>query len=177
MIQNLHTEFLQLIETRRSVRAFSSKPVPPDVLNAILRAGTFAPTGGGRQSPIIVAVTTQETRDRIAKYNAAVMHSQSDPYYGAPVIVLVLADPSSATFVEDGSCVLENMMLAAHALGLGSVWVHREREIFDSADGKELLHTWGLPETLRGVGSIALGYASAPPTPAAPRKENYAIIV
>lgn len=73
--------------------------------------------------------------------------------------------------------VLENLMLAAHAEGLGSVWVNREREIFDSPDGKALLRDWGLPETLRGVGAIALGYAAVPAPEAAPRKENYIVHV
>lgn len=97
------------------------------------------------------------------------------PYYGAPTVVLVLADPKASTFVEDGSCVLENMMLASHACGLGSVWIHREREIFDSEDGKALLREWGLPEALRGVGSIALGYPAADPAPRSPRKDGYIV--
>lgn len=177
MNTTLQIEFLKLIETRRSIRAYEPTPVPENLLQSILRAGMYAPTGGGRQSPTIVAITSKEVRDQLSAYNAKVMHTQSDPYYGAPVILVVLADPKSSTFVEDGSCVLENMMLAAHAMGLGSVWVHREREIFDSEEGKALLRTWGLDQTLRGVGSIALGYAAAPASPAAPRKENYAIIV
>lgn len=101
--------------------------------------------------------------------------SANDPYYGAPVIVLALADPSVNTFIEDGACVLENMMLEAHALGLASVWVHREREIFDSGEGKALLRKWGLGETLRGIGSIALGYAAVDLPKAAPRKEGYIV--
>lgn len=105
------------------------------------------------------------------------MGKETDPYYGAPAIVLVLANPEIGTFVEDASCVLENMMLAAASLGLGSVWVNRERQIFDSERGKELLREWGLPERLRGVGSIALGYAAAPLSEAAKRKENYIIKV
>lgn len=105
------------------------------------------------------------------------MGKDTDPYYGAPVLVLALADPASSTWVEDASCALENMMLAAHALGLGSVWVHREREIFDSEAGKALLRAWGLPETLRGVGSIALGYASGPAPAPAPRKDGYIVRV
>ena len=101
--------------------------------------------------------------------------SANDPYYGAPVIVLALADPSANTFIEDGACVLENMMLEAHALGLASVWVHREREIFDSGEGKALLRKWGLSETLCGIGSIALGYAAVDLPKAAPRKEGYIV--
>ena len=103
------------------------------------------------------------------------MGSSTDPYYGAPVVVLILADGSASTFVEDGSCVLENMMLAAHVLGLGTVWVHREREIFDSESGKALLREWKLPETLRGVGAIALGYPAQGSRPTAARKQNYII--
>ena len=96
----------------------------------MLEAGTYAPTGGGRQSPVIVAVKDAAYREEIARLNAEVMGKDIDPYYGAPIVIIVLADGKANTFVEDGSCVLENMMIAAHALGLGSVWVHREREIF-----------------------------------------------
>ncbi len=170
-------EVLQTIKLRRSVRAFKPDTVPQELLDAVLDAGTYAPTGGGRQSPTIVAVTTPEYRKEIAKLNADVMNKDCDPYYGAPIVVLVLAEGTASTFVEDGSCVLENMMLAAYSLGLGTVWVHREREIFDSEQGKALLREWGLPETLRGVGAIALGYPSAPTPSAAARKDGYVHIV
>ncbi|HIS20622.1 MAG TPA: nitroreductase [Candidatus Spyradocola merdavium] len=173
----MKTEFLDMLLTRRSVRAYKPDPVPEALLEEVLRAGTYAPTGGGRQSPVLVAVTDKAARDEISRLNAAVMGKDTDPYYGAPVLVLALADPASSTWVEDASCALENMMLAAHALGLGSVWVHREREIFDSEAGKALLRAWGLPETLRGVGSIALGYASGPAPAPAPRKDGYIVRV
>ena len=132
-------------------------------------------TGGGHQSPTIIAITDPKYRREIAKLNAEVMGSNTDPYYGAPVVILVLADGSASTFVEDGSCVLENMMLAAHALGLGTVWVHREREIFDSESGKALLREWKLPETLRGVGAVALGYPAREASQPAARKQNYIV--
>lgn len=173
----MKTEFLDMLLTRRSVRAYKPDPVPEALLEEVLRAGTYAPTGGGRQSPVLVAVTDKAARDEISRLNAAVMGKDTDPYYGAPVLVLALADPASSTWVEDASCALENMMLAAHALGLGSVWVHREREIFDSEAGKALLRAWGLPETLRGVGAIALGYASGPAPAPAPRKDGYIVRV
>ncbi len=173
----MKTEVLDMLLTRRSVRAYKPDPVPTALLEEVLRAGTYAPTGGGRQSPVLVAVTDKAARDEISRLNAAVMGKDTDPYYGAPVLVLALADPASSTWVEDASCALENMMLAAHALGLGSVWVHREREIFDSEAGKALLRAWGLPETLRGVGSIALGYASGPAPAPAPRKDGYIVRV
>lgn len=171
------TDFLTLIKTRRSIREFKPDAVPAEALDAVLEAGTYAPTGGGRQSPTIIAVTTPDYRRRLSELNAAIMGTDTDPYYGAPIIILVLAEGSAKTFVEDGSCVLENMLLAAHALGLGSVWINREKEIFDSEEGKALLREWGLPETLRGVGAVALGYAAAEARPAAPRKPNYIVRV
>ena len=173
----MNNDFLSLIRSRRSVRAYKPDLIPTELLDAVLEAGTYAPTGGGKQSPTIVAVTDKSYREELSRLNAAIMNSSSVPYYGAPAVILVLADGAANTFVEDGSCVLENMMLAAHALGLGSVWVNREREIFDSARGKELLREWNLPETLRGVGSIALGYPAAPAGEAAPRKSGYIVKV
>ena len=170
-------EVLNTIKERRSVRSYKSESVPSELLDAILEAGTYAPTGGGRQSPTIIAVTSEKYRKELSRLNADVMGKNTDPYYGAPVIILVLAEGTANTFIEDGSCVLENMMLAAESLGLGTVWVHREREIFDSESGKALLREWGLPETLRGIGSIALGYPAGVPGEAAKRKDNYIVRV
>ena len=171
------TEMLNLLKTRRSVRAYKPDAVPEALLDQVLEAGTYAPSAKGLQSPTLIAITTPEYRERIAWLNAAVMGSDKDPYYGAPAVVLALADPAIGPWVEDASCALENMMLAAHALGLSTVWVHREREIFDSEAGKALLREWGLPETLRGVGSIALGYGAVPASQPKPRKEGYIVKV
>ena len=173
----MSNELLELMKSRRSVRGYKPDAVPEEALDAVLEAGTYAPTGGGAQSPVIVAVRDKAVRDNLMALNAKVMGKDTDPYYGAPVVVLVLADGGRNTCVEDGSCVLENMMLAAHAVGLASVWVHREKEIFESPEGKALLKQWGLPETLRGVGSIALGYAAGPRPEAAARKEGYIVKV
>ena len=156
----MENNFLSLIKTRRSVRAYKPQPVPSEALDAVLEAGTYAPTGGGRQSPTIIAITDPKYRQEIARLNAEVMGNNTDPYYGAPVVILVLADGSANTFVEDGSCVLENMML---------------REIFDSEKGKALLREWKLPETLRGVGAIALGYPAQEAGQPAARKQNYIV--
>ena len=169
----MKNEMLNLIESRRSIRAYKQDEVPQELLKAVLQAGTYAPTGGGAQSPVIVAVTAPELRNKISALNAKVMGKDTDPYYGAPVILLVLADGNRNTCVEDGSLVLGTMMLAAHSLGLGTVWVHRVKEIFESEEGKDLLKEWGLPENLRGVGSLALGYAEGANPAAAPRKEGY----
>lgn len=169
----MKNDFLTLIRTRRSIRAYRPDTVPADVLSRVLEAGTYAPSAMGEQSATIVAAVSAEARARLTELNAAVIGKDTDPYYGAPVIVVVLSDGGKANYMADGSCVLENLMLAAHAEGLGSVWVNREREIFDSPDGKALLRAWGLPETLRGVGAIALGYAAGPAPEAAPRKADY----
>ena len=173
----MNREVLDVLMSRRSVRAYKPDAVPEELLSAVLEAGTYAPSGGGRQSATIVAVTGGEDREALSRLNAAVKPSPADPYYGAPVVVVVLADGGARTCVEDGSCVLENMMLAAHALDLGTCWIHREREIFDSEEGKALLRKWGLPETLRGVGAIALGYPEGPAAEPAKRKDGYIVRV
>ena len=173
----MSNEVIELIKNRRSVRSYKKDAIPEELLNQILEAGTYSPSGRGAQSATIVVVTSLKYRKLIAELNAEVMGTTNDPYYGAPVVVLVLAEGSIGTYIEDGSCVLENMMLAAKSLGLGTVWVHRERQIFDSEKGKELLKEWGLPETLRGVGSIALGYPDGPTKEATKRKDNYIVRV
>lgn len=170
-------QVLETIKSRRSIRAYKTDVVPQELIDAVCEAGTYAPTGRGKQSPTIVVVTDEKYRKQIALLNAQVLGLNIDPYYGAPVVILVLADGTVNTFVEDGSCVLQNMMLAAESLGLGTVWVHREREIFDSEQGKQLLCEWGLPEKLRGVGAIALGYTAVAPAETAKRKDNYIVKV
>lgn len=170
----MDNEVIKNIKTRRSIRTYLDKPVSDELIDKVTEAGTYAPSGMSRQSATIVVIKDKTTRDLISKMNAEVMKRDVDPYYGAPVIILVLADPSINTYIEDGSLVLENMMLAAHSLGLGSVWVHREKEMFDSTQGKLLLEKWGLNTSLRGVGSIALGYAKVDGV-AHPIKDNYVI--
>ena len=166
---------IDVLKNRRSVRAYTDQMVPEDVLDVILEAATYAPTGSGKQSPVIVAIRDKETRDEISRLNAQVMGSKSDPYYGAPVIALVLADGERGSYVEDGTGVLNYLMIAAKACGVDSVWVAREKEIFESEEGKALLKKWGLPETLKGVGSVALGYNAKEEPKAAPRKEDYIV--
>lgn len=171
----MHEMTLNDLKTRRSIRQFQDCPVDSSLLEAVLDAGTMAPTGQGRQSPVIVAVTNPEVRAQLSKMNAAVMNAASDPYYGAPVILLVLADSQIGTWIEDGSCVLCTMMQAAHAVGLGSVWIHRERQMFDSGQGKALLEKWGLSQNLRGVGALALGVPAGDAPLAKPRKKDYIV--
>ena len=165
---------LSVLKTRRSVRKYQKKQVEESALAAILEAGTYAATGRNRQSPVIVAVQDPETRETLRRMNAAVMGSpDTDPFYGAPTVVVMLVDPSVHTCVEDGSLVLGNMMNAAHALGVDSCWIHRAKEEFGSEEGKALLRKWGLDENLMGVGHLILGYGEGAYPVAAPRKENY----
>lgn len=171
----MNRDFLEMIKTRRSTRSFKPDSIPEDLLDAVLEAGTYAPTGMNRQSPVIIAVSDKKVPRKALETQRRDNGRRQRPILRRATVVLVLADPSANTFVEDGSCVLENLMLAAHACDLGSVWVHREREIFDSEEGKKLLREWNLPETLRGVGSIALGYSAAEPTARPPRKDGYIV--
>lgn len=157
--------------TRRSVRKYSDRPVEDEKLDKVLTAGLYAPTGMNNQAPVMVAVRDKETRDKLSRMNAAVMGASGDPFYGAPCVIVVLSDPERMTWVEDGSLVLGNLMNAAHSLGLGSCWIHRAKECFDTPEGKALLRAWGVPENYRGVGNCVLGYAAEEPE-AKPRKSG-----
>lgn len=167
-------ETLKVLETRRSCRNFDpDKMISEEDLNAIIKAGTYAPTGMGKQSPIIIAVTNKEMRDKISKENAKKIGTDSDPFYGAPVILIVLANKESRTYQYDGSLVMGNLLNAAESLGLGSIWIHRAKEEFESDFGKKILADLGIEGDYEGIGHCALGYAAEPAKAPAPRKENY----
>lgn len=164
---------LECMETRRSVRAYLPNAVPEEKLERILRAGLYAASGMGRQSAMNLCVTDKALRDRLMRMNAAIMGTpEKDPFYGAPCVLVVLADRSIPTAVYDGSLVLGNMMLAAHAEGLGSCWIHRAREEFDSDEGKAILHDLGVEGNYEGVGHLIVGYADGAEPEAKPRREG-----
>ncbi|MBR4458057.1 MAG: nitroreductase [Clostridia bacterium] len=167
------SEVLKALKERRSCRSYKSDPIPQEILDQILEAGAYAATGMGKQSPIMIAVTDRETRDRLSRMNAAVMGANGDPFYGAPALIIVLADRKIGTYLYDGSLVMGNLMNAAHALGLGSCWIHRAKEEFDSEEGKEILRSLGIEGDFEGIGHCILGYRAAEDRPAAPRKDNY----
>lgn len=173
----METNFLEIIRTRRSCRSYKPEQITDDQLNLVLEAGTYAPTSRGLQSPFIVAVQNKELLNRLAKMNAEVMGVVTNPYYDAPTYVLVFVPEDAPNGVQDASLVLENMMLAAHAQGLGNCWIHREREMFATEEGKELMAQWGLPEGLVGIGALSLGYPDGEPSPAKPRKEGYTRVI
>ena len=170
-------DVLETIKSRRSIRKYKSDMVPQDKLEKIIEAGTYAATGMGKQSPIIVAVTNKELRDKLSAMNAKIMGVNSDPFYGAPVVLIVLADKSRPTYVYDGSLVMGNLMLEAEAQGVGSCWIHRAKEEFESEEGKEILKSLGIEGDYEGIGHCVLGFADGPAPKAAPRKDSYVYYV
>ena len=167
------SELLDMIKTRRSIRKYKSDMVPKEIIDKIVEAGTYAATGMGQQSPIILAVTNKEVRDKLSKWNADIMGTDTDPFYGAPVVLVVLADKNRPTAVYDGSLVMGNLMLEAEEQGIGSCWIHRAKEEFESEEGKEILKSLGIEGDYEGIGHCILGYADGPAPKAAPRKDSY----
>ena len=169
-------EAIEVLMNRRAIRKFKSEQITDAELLAVLDAGTYAPTGRNMQTPWIIAIQNKEERDAVSKLNAQIMGSDKDPYYGAPTIIIVVA-PDDIFGTINSSAVLTNMVNAAYAAGLGSCWIHRPKEMFETEEGKALLAKWGIPEGCIGVGSIALGYADMPIPAASPRKEGYYRII
>lgn len=169
------SETLRVLETRRSCRAYKPELIEEEKLQAILRAGTYAPTAMGKQSPIIIAITNRKLRDKLSVMNAKIMGQGEDfdPFYGAPELLVVLGDKSTGTYIYDGSLVMGNLMNAAADLGVSSCWIHRAKEEFESPEGKEILKSLGIEGDYEGIGHLILGYAAQPPKEAAPRKEDY----
>lgn len=172
-------ETLKVLESRRSCRNFKSELVENEKLEAIIKAGTYAPTGMGKQSPIIIAVTNKKLRDKIAEENCKIggWNEGFDPFYGAPAILIVLADKSMPTYKYDGSLVMGNLMNAAESLGVNSIWIHRAKEEFESDFGKKILKDLGIEGDYEGIGHCAIGYAAEPLPQAAERKNDYVYYV
>ena len=166
---------LEAMKTRRSCRAYKPDMIPQEVIDQICEAGTYAATGMNRQSPLIIAVKDKALRDKLAVMNAKFMGKDEsfDPFYGAPVVLIVLADTAAPTYIYDGSLVMGNLMLAAHALGIGSCWIHRAKEEFETEECRAILRELGIKGEYAGIGHCILGYEEKPAAPAAPRKEGY----
>ena len=165
-------EALEAMLTRKSIKSYKPDMVDKETLDKIIQAGLNAPSGLNKQSPIIVAVTNKEDRDLLSKINMGKdPFHRADPFYGAPVVLVVLADKSVPTYIYDGSLVMENLMLATHALGLGACWIHRAKETFELPEGKELLKKWGIEGDYEGIGNCIVGFPDVEPEKK-PRKEN-----
>ena len=161
---------------RRSIRKYKPEQIKDEELQAVIKAGEYAPTGMGMQSPKMAVVQDKETIKLLSDINAKIMGVDSDPFYGAPTVIVVFADKACRpTYVEDGSLVLGNLMNAAHSVGLGSCWIHRAKETFETPEGKELMKKWGLDENYIGIGNCILGYRDCELPEAKPRKDGYII--
>ena len=169
------SDILEVIKTRRSVRKYKSDMVPAEIIDKIIEAGTYAATGKDRQSPIILAVTDKELRDKLSKMNSRIMGKSEDfdSFYGAPVVLVVLADKSMPTYIYDGTLVMGNLMLEAHALGVDSCWIHRAKEEFESEEGREILKSLGIEGNYEGIGHCILGYVDGEEPQCHPRKDNW----
>lgn len=166
-------ETLRLIKSRRSVKKYKDTPVKREDIEKIVEAGTWAATGLNKQSPIILVVTNKEVREKLSRLNAGKdPFHRADPFYGAPCVLVVLADKSVHTRVYDGSLVMGNMLLAAHSLGLGACWIHRAKETFETDEGKQILKELGIEGEYEGVGNCIVGYPDMTPADK-PRKENW----
>lgn len=167
-------EVMKAILERRSCKKYKPDLVPQELIDQVVEAGTYAASGMGKQSPVIVAVTNRELRDKLSRVNAEIRGNPgADMFYGAPVVLIVLADTSVPTYVYDGSLVIGNMLLAAHALGLGSCWIHRAKETFERDEFRELLEKLGIEGRYEGIGNCVLGYPAEEPKAAASRKAGY----
>ena len=165
---------IEVLYERRSIRKYKSEQISNEELEAVLKAGVCAPTAMNYQSPIIIAVQNKEEIAYISKLNAKIMGNENtDPFYGAPTLLIVLADANNKNAMKDGSLVMGNLMNAAYAIGLGSCWVNRATELFAMAEGKQLLEKWGIEGEYIGVGNCILGYPDQEHPQMKPRKENY----
>lgn len=168
---------IKTLTTRRSCKNFKSEQIKDEELNLILQAGMNAPTGRGLQSPIMVVIQNKSLIQKISKLNASIMGVNVDPFYNAPTLVIVLADKNISTFREDGSLVLGNLMNSAFSLGVGSCWIHRAKEEFQTLEGKELLKEWGIGENYEGIGHCVLGYPASEYLEPKPRKKDYIRVI
>lgn len=154
-------EVIDAMKKRRSVRKFKSDMPPKSDIEQIIEAGLYAASGKNMQSAKIIAITNKTLRDEISALNCKIggWDEGFDPFYNAPVILLVIADKSFPTSIYDGSLVMGNLMLAAHSLGLGSIWIHRAKEECETPEIKKLLADLGIEGEWEGVGHCAVGYA------------------
>ena len=168
------SEALENIKTRRSIRKYKPDMVPQEILDKIIEAGLYAASGMGQQNTIIIQVTNKELRDKISKINQEIggWKEGFDPFYGAPAMLIILAKKDWPNRVYDGSLVMGNLMLAAHDLGIGSCWIHRAKQEFETDWGKEFLKSLGIEEEYEGIGHCALGYVDGDYPKAPTIKEN-----
>ena len=167
-------EVIKNIETRRSVRSYKNDPVSKEIIESICKAGTFAPSAQNKQPSIILAITNKDMVDRLERINAKYTNNpDGHPFYGAPVVLVVLANKDHPNYIYDGTCVMENLLLASASYGLGSCWIHRARQTFGDEEGKKILKELNIEGNYEGIGNVILGYPNTEILAAKPRKEPY----
>ena len=164
-------ETINTIISRRSIKGYTDQMVSDHLLNEITTAATYSPSGMNKQSAMMVVVKDKALRDKLSRLNASIMGFDKDPFYNAPVVIVVLADSNVRTYIEDGSLVMGNLMNAAHSVGVSSCWIHRAKEVFETEEGKLLLKEWGIPESYKGIGNCILGYPKQIPAPKEHKKD------
>ncbi len=152
-------ESIRNLLERKSCKQYRPEPIPREALVEILAAGQNAPSGMNRQTPLFVAVSKPETVRLLSRLNAAVLGSEGDPFYGAPQVIVVLAR-KEGTYLQDGSLAMGNLLNAAYAIGVGACWIHRAKEVFETAEGQALLQTWGITDPVEGIGFCTVGHAA-----------------
>lgn len=167
-------ETLLDIKTRRSCRKYTAEMIKPEELQTVLEAATYAPTGHGSQSPLMVVVQKPELVAKLSELNARVMGAKIDPFYGAKTLVIVMADRNSRTGIQDACSVMVTLLNAAHAVGLASCWINRAKEMLEFPEGKTLVKEWGIPDHYEGLAVCILGYpAEGGEHEPKPRREDY----
>ena len=170
-------DILNVITSRRSVKSYKNKMIEKELIDKVIRAGMYAPSGKNLQSPIILAITNKVVRDKLSSILMQMRGTTIDPFYNAPVVLVVLANKNVSTYLYDGSCVMENMLIQAHSLGLGACWIHHAKEVFETDYGKNLLKELGIDGDYEGIGHCILGYADAVNKNPIPRKGNFVYYV
>lgn len=164
---------MDIFKSRRSIKKYKDEMIDDKVINEIVEAGTYAPSGRNKQASIIIVIKNKELRDKLEALNAKIFGSEgAKVFYNAPVVAIVLADKDVRTYLYDGSLVAANMMLKAEELGIGSCWIHRAKEEFEDELGKEILKSLNIEGNYEGIANIILGYKDHEPV-ASKRKDNY----
>lgn len=164
------TQTINNILNRTSTRCFLDKDVEEEKLNLVLQAGVSAPTAINKQSPIIICIKNDNLVERIREEGRKVRNGK-DPFYGAKIFILVCADTLTVEPVKDGSCVLENMFIAAESLQLGTCWINCMKDIFKTDTGKIIQRELNITDNYLAIGTCIIGYPTESNQPKSHKKD------
>lgn len=149
---------IHTILNRRSIRSYKKEQISNDELETILLAGSAAPSGMNGQSAYAYVIQSEEFMSELVKSVEKATGIGRNPFYDAPTVIIVFADSSKFSPVEDGTLAIENMMLAAYSLGIGSCWIYAVKQFFATEEGRTFKKKLGVPDNQMIIGSVALGY-------------------